>query len=151
MDQFQRAQAIRNAFFPDGGASPTVKFSLTPTFLDPKALRVMFEIDSTRLIYRHEAPRTRDLQWPNQADASTVAVTLTDVDNKSSKIMRSGSWAWFRLLDDAGLAPTTAPDKYTFTVQSESGIKAIYELQANSVTNPFNLPQLKEFRCPAAL
>ena len=38
--------------------------------------------------------------------------------------------------------------RVTFQVE---GYKARYELRASSVYNPFNLPELQQFRCPESL
>jgi type VI secretion system protein ImpL len=58
--QFQRARAIRNAFFVGSGAAPSVKFSLQPVFLDPNLLRATLRNDAQEIVYRHEPPRPVD-------------------------------------------------------------------------------------------
>lgn len=149
--QFYRARAIRNAFFSGSGAAPALKFSLRPSFLDPKFLRATLSIDGRDIVYRHEATRSYDLEWPTKTDASTVVVALTDLDGKETRIERSGAWALFRMVDGSSLSARGGADQFTITVTGEGGARVVYQLRAASVNNPFNLGALRSFRCPDAL
>ncbi len=82
--QFYRAKAIRTAFFGGTGSAPSLKFSIRPSFLDARLLRATLSIDGREIVYRHEAPRAYDIEWPTKTDASTVAVTLTDLNGKET-------------------------------------------------------------------
>lgn len=149
--QFYRARAIRNAFFAGSGSAPSLKFSLRPSFLDPRLLRATFSIDGRDIVYRHEATRSYDLEWPTKTDASTVVVTLTDLAGKETRVERTGAWALFRMVDGSSLAARGGADQFTITVTGEGGVRVVYQLRAASVNNPFNLGALRSFRCPDAL
>ena len=55
-----------------------------------------------------------------------------------------------KTLDKASMENTALPDRFLVTFQVH-GLKARYELRANSVDNPFRLPELESFRCPESL
>lgn len=149
--QFFRAKAIRGAFFGGTGSAPTLKFSIRPSFLDARLLSAVLNLDGREIVYRHEATRAYDIEWPTRTDASTVAVTLTDLDGKETTIERSGAWALLRLVDAASLASRGNTDQFSITVKSEAGASVVYQLKAASLSNPFNLGVLRAFRCPDQL
>lgn len=149
--QFQRAQQIRKAFFSGSGAAPDVKFSIKPVYLAPNLLRASFVMDGKEIVYRHEAPRSYDLEWPTRTDASTASITLADTDGAEQKIERSGPWALFRLVDASPLSSRGASDRFTIAIGRPEQPNVIYELRAASVSNPFSLSVLRAFRCPDGL
>ncbi|WP_420965343.1 type VI secretion system membrane subunit TssM [Bradyrhizobium sp. B120] len=148
MAQFQRAREIRKSFFSGSGSAPAVKFSIKPVYLASKLLRAIFVLDGKEIVYRHEAPRAYDLEWPSRTDASTASVTLASVDGTEAKIERSGPWALFRLVDASRASSRGAPDRFTITIGGPDRPDVTYELRAESVRNPFNLSVLRSFRCP---
>lgn len=149
--QFARARTIKAAFFVGAGAAPSVKFSLRPSFLDSRLLRATFSMDGRDIVYRHEAPRSYDLEWPTRSDASTVSVVLTDLAGKDTRIDRNGAWALFRLVDGSGLGARGGADQLSMTINGEAGTKVVYQLRASSINNPFSLGVLRAFRCPDQL
>lgn len=150
LTMFQRAETIRQAFF-NGGTTLGVKFSITPSFLDPKALRSVFTLDGTSVTYRHGPPRTTDMTWPNRGDASTVSVIITLVEGGTIKEERSGAWALFRLLYTTGMSRSGASDQYTFSVTNKAGVRASYTVQASSIVNPLAPGIIQGFQCPGDL
>lgn len=149
--QFYRARAIRNAFFAGSGAAPSLKFSLRPSFLDPRLLRATLSIDGRDIVYRHEPTRSYDIEWPTKTEASSVSVTLVDLDGKETRVEKSGAWSLLRMVDAASLAARGGADQFSITVTAADGARAVYQLKAASVNNPFNLGALRAFRCPDAL
>jgi len=147
---FQRAAQIRAAFF-GGGATLGVKFSITPSFLSPDALRSVFTLDKTSITYRHGPPRTTDLSWPTLGDASTSSVIITLVEGGTVKEQRTGAWALFRLLYTTGMRRSGASDQYTFSVSNKDGARADYTVQASSVVNPLAPGLIQGFQCPGQL
>ncbi|WP_454917987.1 type VI secretion system membrane subunit TssM [Xanthobacter sediminis] len=143
--QFNRARQIREAFFPNKGPTLLVKYGLRPTFLSPNLLRATLSIDGTDIVYRHEAPRTYDMEWPNRGEASTVTVTLTPVEGSETRVQRAGPWALFRFVSAMGGRGGT------FRVQGPDDQSVTYEIKAASVNNPFALGALRSFRCPDEL
>src|SRR5262249_14914434 len=147
--QFQRAQLIRDAFFGPGGTALNAKFTIQPTFLDPKALSSSFTLDDAQMVYRHGPVRGQDFTWPSKLDASVARLQITLLDNSSSTKESTGAWAIFRMLSASGLSKK-GQDQFVFSVEKD-GASASFQLKAASVTNPFNLGLYSSFRCPAAL
>ncbi|MGY3609359.1 MULTISPECIES: type VI secretion system membrane subunit TssM [unclassified Bradyrhizobium] len=148
LNQFQRAREIRKSFFSGSGSVPVVKLSIKPVYLASKFLRATFVVDGKEIVYRHEAPRAYDLEWPSRTDTSTASVALASLDETEERIERSGPWALFHLID--ALRPTSrgTPDRFTITIGRSDRPDATFELRAESVSNPFNLGALRSFRCP---
>ena len=151
--QFQRARQIRAAFFTGAGSAPSVKFSIRPIFMSPDLLRATLSMDGKDIVYRHELPRAYDLEWPTRTEASSVSVTLVQLDGTEKKVEKSGPWALFRLVDTSLLASRGSTDRFGFTigVGKPDEARVTYELRAASVSNPFSLGVLRSFRCPDSL
>lgn len=150
LNMFERAERIQQAFF-SGGTALGVKFSITPSFLDPAALRSVFTLDGDSITYRHGPPRTSDMTWPNRGDASTASVIITLVEGGTVKEERTGAWALFRLLYTTGMSRSGASDQYTFSVVGKNNVRASYAVQASSVVNPLAPGLILGFSCPGNL
>ena len=146
LTQFQRANDIQEAFWPDGGGgTPRVSFELTPVSLDRTANQVLLDIDGETITYSHGPPRASRITWPGNAGRARIAFSPQIAG--ASSLTREGGWAFFRLLDTASISASGASDRFnvSFNVGDRS---ATFRLQAGSVNNPFNLPALSSFRCP---
>ncbi|GAA0783479.1 type VI secretion system membrane subunit TssM [Roseibium denhamense] len=174
LNQISTAQTIKDAFFAKGGSSPEAKFTIRPSFLDPKALRSTLKIDDETMIYRHGPVRSKDFSWPSQADASVAQLSITLLDNSKDTVQQEGTWAIFRLLSESGLSRVTGQDRFVFSITKDVKIEpkpqvppapapnrdtqgevekitGSFALIAGSVVNPFNLGLYSSFRCPASL
>lgn len=144
---FELADRIRQGFFAGGDAAPQVRFDIEPISLDTRAAQVMIEFGNQRLIYQHGPRRPQTMQWP-PAQGSNAVLTFTPTGNVGQTIMisRSGPWALFHLLDVARIERSGGGDRLmvSFDVQ---GYQATFALRAESVVNPFSLPELEDFRC----
>ncbi|CAI8798043.1 type VI secretion system membrane subunit TssM [Methylocaldum szegediense] len=148
--QFQNASAIRSAFFSAGGQLPSVSFELKPIALDENVATFRFNLEGQEVVYRHGPEQVTRLQWPGPSSGAGVRVVFEAVDGRQVSRSKEGSWAFFRLLDEAVLEKTDLPERFLVTFRVE-GYSARYELRAGSVTNPFGLTALKTFSCPEAL
>lgn len=146
LGQFSRARQIRDAFFPNKGPTLLVKFAVRPTYLSPNLLRATLSVDGTDIVYRHEAPRSYDLEWPTRNEASSVSVTLTPVSGTDTKVQRTGAWALFRFISAS--QPRGRSDRQSFAVNGPDDASVSYVLSSASVNSPFNLGALSSFRCP---
>lgn len=150
LSQFSRAQLIRDAFFGAAGTAPEAKFTVEPTFLDPKAMKSTFTLDDAEMVYRHGPVRAQDFTWPSKLDASVARLQITLLDGASDTLERTGVWAIFRMLGSSGFAKAKGQDQFVFSIEKD-GARASFRLKASSVTNPFNLGLYSSFRCPPAL
>jgi type VI secretion system protein ImpL len=151
LEAFANARVVADAFFPNAAPTPNVTFTMRPTFLDPRAGRVAIDTGASTgsgsiFTYRHEPPRDLPLTWPNAAGGDKVTITITDLNGASTSFVARGPWAWFRLFDHFGLQTTGLADRYQLPVTLKK-LEARFDVTAASVTNPFLLPALTNFRC----
>jgi type VI secretion system protein ImpL len=146
--EFQRAAAIRDLFFAPGGNTPSLRFDLTPVFLDAGAKQVTLELGSTTITYTHGVPRATQVTWPGPSGMSTVRLSFDPPPAGGTGVLQaSGPWALFRLFDQGSLQRTGSAERYQLTFRSGER-EAVFELRAGSVMNPFSHRILREFRCP---
>jgi type VI secretion system protein ImpL len=147
LQQFQLAFQLRDAFFAAGPA-PSISFQITPVALDPNAQAVQLEIDGTISGFSHRdgRPAPVAVTWPGAIGLARVEFS-PPAPGVQNALSRDGPWAWFRLLDAAEIRRTNVADR-SRVIFNIGGRLAIYELQAGSVLNPFNLPALRNFSCP---
>lgn len=143
LTQFQRAAAIRDAFFA-GGAGPIARFTLVQTALDPSITQAVVEIDGQAVTFAPGQSRPVPVQWPG-----AVGQTRATLNGAATpQLVLDGPWSWFRLLDRSKVGG--ARDRLTVAF-AIGGQTVSFELRANSVLNPFALKELSEFRCPGGL
>ncbi|MDG1282044.1 MAG: type VI secretion system membrane subunit TssM [Pseudorhodobacter sp.] len=147
LTQFEHADAIRAAFFPAGPA-PSVSFQITPEALDPKAQRVLLEIDGAQVEFKQGSgqPPPVGVSWPGAAGFGRVSFE-PPLSGLESQLRRDGPWGWFRLLDAASIRRTNVSDKNR-VIFNVGGRIAIFQMQSGSSLNPFALPSLGKFSCP---
>lgn len=143
--QFQRARAIRDAFFP-GVASIGLRFELVPRSLDPGAISATLEAEGTRTeITPNSSFRPIPLAWPARGNT-----TLTfDPPSLAGPLAYDGAWSALHLVMRRGssLARGSSPERLRLRVSQ--GDRVIdFELRAGSTQHPFGLRELTEFRCP---
>ncbi|HWE72391.1 MAG TPA: type VI secretion system membrane subunit TssM [Stellaceae bacterium] len=149
--QFQRAITLRDNMFAGGGGKPGVSFDIVPVDLDAKSTQVVVEIDGQTITYDHGPPRAVHMVWPGPSGVGHVRIAFQpQTAGASSAIEKDGVWAWFRVLQGAGLKQSTGADRYLATFKVDDRV-ATFEIRANSVINPFASSQLDLFRCPPRL
>ncbi|MBS7697288.1 MULTISPECIES: type VI secretion system membrane subunit TssM [unclassified Chelatococcus] len=149
LEQFQRAARIRDAFFTDNPAAPSVRFSLEPLRLDATAETLTYAIGGQTLVYRHDPARLWTMQWPPADGQLTAQLELTPwLSNEPGSLDFRGPFAFLRLIEaGAPKLEGQAPDRFIlrYTLGSRS---ATLRLIAASIINPFSLKDLRQFRCP---
>jgi type VI secretion system protein ImpL len=148
--QFQYAEKIREVFFRGGGVQPSVQFELKPVYLDANVAKFTVDLNGQIDNYRHGPMVSKRFQWPGSTGTGRVRLVAESLNGQMSSQIEEGTWAWFRILDHAGFSGTSSRDRFQVTFKVE-GSSARYELYAPSVDNPFKLPELENFRCPATL
>jgi type VI secretion system protein ImpL len=146
--QFQRADVIREAFFPpalpnQAGAGFT--FELAPVSLDGGAKGAVLEVNGTKTPIAAGAVggRTVTLQWPSQGN---ISLTF-DGEAATGALGNDGPWASLRFVARGKLTPTG--DATRFRLSFQQGVRtAEFELRTSSRVHPFALRELAEFRCP---
>ncbi|MCF6281087.1 MAG: type VI secretion system membrane subunit TssM [Candidatus Polarisedimenticolaceae bacterium] len=146
--QFERAAQIRDVFFSAGAKKPSITFNMKPTHLASTIKRVVLDIDGQKLTYRHGPSRSTKMVWPPTNASGKAQISFEDLNGKIHIQKKEGVWSWFRLLGTADIKSKSQADRFEVTFK-QGGQTARFELQASSVTNPFRLPELEQFRCPA--
>jgi type VI secretion system protein ImpL len=150
LPQFQRAAAIRDTFFP-GGNTPSLRLDFKPVEMDPSITQFILDVDGQIVRYAHGPQIPTAVQWPGPRGSSQVRVQLTPPSaTGTSGLVSDGPWALFRLFDRVRIEPTSAPERFRATFDID-GRKAVFEITASSVRNPFRLRELNEFSCPTGL
>jgi len=144
LSEISRARDIRNLFFgPEGNL--LVRFWLTPSYLDPRAMSATLQIDQTKLVYRHEPPQPAPFSWPPTGDGGAT-FSITTVNGEVHQTHYDGTWAVFQLLQGATSAKDGNGARLTVSFDL-NGYKANYQLRAESVSNPFVDRAFSAFRC----
>jgi type VI secretion system protein ImpL len=151
LSEFEHAADIRDALFAAGGSKIQVKFQLVPVSLDPGLGQVSVEIGGQTLTYAHGPVQPMMMQWPGTGENTQTRLTMTPANGGQATIIENDDpWSLLRLLDAGKVSSTGQPDRFRVTFTSPDG-KAVFDLNASSVRNPFSLSALRAFRCPANL
>lgn len=145
--QFERAQAIRDAFFPGGAMMGGLRFELVPQGFDPNAQGAILEVEGTRHEMARGGPgRPIPLAWPTRGN-----LTLNfEPASSAGPIAFDSGWSAFKLVTgrQATLQATGQADRLRATV-TQGDRSMVFELRTGSTIHPFGLRELQEFRCPA--
>ncbi|HKS14252.1 MAG TPA: type VI secretion system membrane subunit TssM [Pseudomonas sp.] len=135
---FQRAAAIRDAYFrTGGGVQPGVRFELKPVAMDASITQFLLDLDGQQVSYDHGPSRPVALQWPNPRSIGVVRLSISPpAASGRSGLTVEGPWAWFRLLDRSDLVAAGSPERFNLRLRVE-GASVSYELRASSAFNPF--------------
>ena len=165
---FQRANDIRQAFFPQG--APAFAFAAKNLSLGEGIENARLEINSGMLSTDKPKPagptfgglfgaspqpppaqnlqQVVTFQWPGPVGLSAAnLVVAPDIPGRTSKIERPGPWGLFRLLDSANVSRSGEALIARFTV---GGREAVYQINVTTLPNSLTLAALREFRCPSA-
>ncbi len=146
--EFQRAQRIREVFFRAGGKVPAVKLELRLSEMDPALKELLLDVDGQVQKLTTSGPSIA-VSAPSARMASDVKLS-TGLGNAGPLVATTGPWALFKLFENFQIEPGAVPEKFSVILNLD-GKRARLEVIAASVFNPFQLREIKQFRCPAAL
>ena len=146
--EFQRAARIREVFFRNGGKSPAMRIEMRVAELDPALKELVLDIDGQAQKLVSGAPSIT-VTWPSTRVASVVKLS-TGLGNAGPLLMFEGPWALFRLFDQFEVKTSEQPEKFS-VIMNLDGRRARVEVIASSVFNPFQMREMKQFRCPSSL
>jgi type VI secretion system protein ImpL len=151
LQPFQRAQAIREAFFGDGGRQLGTRLEWRLLELDPAVAEFALDVDGQVLRFRPGSSAMQALQWPGPNDSGRVQLQLTPVGGAAGPgHVFQGPWALFRLLDRVRSEPGPTPERWRLTFDVE-GRRARFEVKAPAALNPIARQELEQFQCPKRL
>ena len=150
LPQFQRAQAIRETFFPSGPVA-ALRLQFKPVEMDASLKQFILDVDGQVVQYDHGPQIPSVVQWPGPRGSGQVRVHVSPPGSGSTfGAVYEGPWALLRLFDRVQIEPMNAPERFR-AIFDVDGRKAVFEVTASSVRNPFRLRELSEFACPAGL
>jgi type VI secretion system protein ImpL len=141
---FQRAAAIRDAFFPLGGNQPQLRFTLQPGAGTGSASPV--------LMLGNTSTGTGDglvtsFVWPGADGMTNATLRFDAAPGAAPALQESGPWALFRLFQAAQIAPGGGQESFRVAFNL-GGQAASFTLRAGSSHTPFGQHLLAGFRCP---
>ena len=146
--EFQRAARIKEVFFRSGGKAPSMKIEMRLAEIDPALKELVLDVDG-QLNKLAPGGQSVAIGWPSQRVAVQIKLS-TGLGEAGPKALFEGPWALFRLFDRYEVQPSSAPEKFSLVLNLD-GKKARVDVIAASVFNPFQMKEIKQFRCPAAL
>lgn len=156
--QLQRAADIRSIYFRESSDRPSISLELRPYNMAKNEARFMLDMGGDqRLTYSHGPKFWRTVKWSGGGDSQRVRLVFEDLTGAISDKVYSGPWAWFRMLDEAGITAANESNIYWITFRpegrsaSDSSRDVVLEGKASSVHNPFRNELLGQFRCPETL
>jgi type VI protein secretion system component VasK len=148
---FERAAAIRSAFFASNSVTPSVAFEVTPLLLEGDALGVVLASDGQQVIYSkgvQSSVRPIAMFWPGQLGIKGAELSFQPL-GASRNLSKGGGWAIFRLLDAGDVQ--SLDDGGVRAAFRFGTHNAAFEFHVDTPFNPFNLTALRAFRCPKSL
>jgi type VI secretion system protein ImpL len=151
LQEFQRAQVIRDVFFRSGGRTPGMSLTFKPLQMDDSISQFILDIDGQLVKYSHGPQVPMTLQWPGPRGSSQVRLQVSPASTRgASGQVFEGPWALFRMLDGAKMDQSSQPEKFVVSFNPD-GRAARFEVVTSSVQNPFRLNELRQFNCPGRL
>jgi type VI secretion system protein ImpL len=151
---FQRASAIRDALFSDGGRSLGTRLELRLLEMDPGVGSLVLDVDGQVLRFTRDSKQPQTLRWPGpgaSGNSGFVQVRMfTTTPGTGEPVQFEGQWALLRLFARLRTEPGAAPDRVPviFNVQ---GRRARFEVKSPTPANPVRLAALEQFQCPQRL
>lgn len=158
---FQQASQIRDAFFSAGTAQPAFTVTVTPPAVVDPNVSAKLDFYGTAIVSQASGQGPVNAPWPGpgsfQLRITVTTTTPPSPDLPAPKpagpatpgdvsilVDKSGVWALFHLLDDAG----RGTNKVAFF---SGGQNYQYQFASASAANPLNLTAVRQFRCPAGI
>lgn len=150
LEEFRRAQAIREVFFPNGRPAG-IRVEFKPIEMDAAITQLILDVDGQLVKYSHGPQTPTSVQWPSPRSGTQVRLQISppSVSGPSAQVL-DGPWALFRLFDRAQITPMQQPEKFTVTFNVD-GRQARFDVSTSSVQNPFRMREFEQFRCPDRL
>jgi len=146
---FQRAAEIRDAFFPSGGSQPGIGLTISQYALHGEVESALLSVNGQVMQTQQVGNSPINVDWPGSTQSGSVSINLSpEIPGRSSSITINGPWSLMRLVD-AG-KPQRKGD--VLRVRYPIGGRYVsYNVQVASVSNPFFMRALSDFKCPTGL
>ena len=143
--QFDRAQKIKSAFFGAGGATPEVPILIGLASASPSVREVELTINGVKTTTRVGAP-AQTVIWRGDGSATVLLVFADFGGGKGPQY--AGPWAIMKFIQEGSSRGSGNNIEVTHQVEGRS---VTVNLSFSAVTNPFTMPELRDFTCPTSL
>jgi type VI secretion system protein ImpL len=151
LSAFQRAQAIRSAFFSDGGRTFGVQLDLRLIELDPGIGQLVIDVDGQPLRFARDSRAVQTLQWPGPAGTGRIQLQAhAPGASGGARFAFEGPWSLLRLFERVRVEPGATPGRAVLVFDIE-GRKARFEARNAHGALAIALPELDQFQCPRRL
>lgn len=153
--QFERADLIKEAFFPTGNAFPSVGLQVVPRALSQQAESASLEVNGNVVFVTRGPGFNAEIQpvpanfdWPsNTATPRVVLVLQPDVPGYRSRQEIHGDWAFYRFIK----ANRVSSGQNKFVVRKTLGGRQVsFTITLRTKPNPFFLSAVGDFSCPSS-
>lgn len=134
--QLKSAEKIRRTFFDDKNAL-IVQYTIEPISLSGNKRRSILNLDGQLVDYSHGKSFKSQLIWPNtmREEIESKLTLISNTNQTSRSLVRSGAWGQFRLFDIGNLTNIT---ETSFDIRYDiDGGSIIYRINVDSAENPF--------------
>ncbi|KWI30310.1 type VI secretion system membrane subunit TssM [Burkholderia stagnalis] len=144
---FEKAAAIRDAYFPGGARAAQLRVQIQPLEMDPSISEMVLDVDGQIVRYAHGPLVPSAVQWPGPRGSNQVRLQTTGQAGAADGFTTDGPWALHRLFDRAGVSAGRGAEQMVARF-SVDGKPIVLLVSTGSVRNPFRLAQMESFACP---
>ncbi|MBA2648376.1 MAG: type VI secretion protein IcmF [Legionella sp.] len=133
LDEIIRANIITNMFYPDGGDTTNIHFSLQKISLDPVVSSLLLEIGDTKLTDNQGSDSSMQFTWPK----NDAKLALNSIEGNHYEIAEHGPWALFKLLEKVNVLVDEQDSSSLQILFEVNGNSGRYLLKTDNKVNPF--------------
>ncbi|WP_116087304.1 type VI secretion system membrane subunit TssM [Tropicimonas sp. IMCC34011] len=149
LKQFERAAAIRDAYFPTGGGVPSVDMTINPVSMHNRIESAVLQINGQIVTTRPRGNTPANINWPGSMGGGNVSLQFTpEMRGRESQMSLNGAWAFLRFINDGSPNVSGTEMQVRYVV---GGRNIAYRIDVAASENPFFLRELSEFSCPNGL
>ncbi|HET7527394.1 MAG TPA: ImcF-related family protein, partial [Burkholderiaceae bacterium] len=146
---FQRAQAIRNAFFSDGRQFG-VRIDLKLLELDPGIGQLTIDVDGQSVRFARDTRSVQTLVWPGPGGAGRIQLQANAPGASSgARFTFEGPWSLLHLFEPVRVEPA-AGGRVVLVFDVEGRRARLEALNPNGLL-AIKMPELEQFQCPRRL
>ncbi|SFJ82182.1 type VI secretion system membrane subunit TssM [Jannaschia pohangensis] len=145
--QFDRAEAIRAAFFSGNSSEPQVSMFFTHVSSSPSVELALINVNGAS---GRTGPGDQPvkLDWPGEGAGVVIELYPQEPGRASDKKFGDGRWA---IIDFLRQGQTRVNGNVAEVTHQIGGRTITYKVEVDSTTVPFLMPELADFQCPTSL
>ena len=147
LQQFDRAQAIRLAFFTTGSPEPQVNVAVTHVSSSPSVQLAILTINGSSIRTQPNSTPAA-MTWPGQGSGVSLELYPQEEGRQSLLNLTDGRWDFVNFLRRGRARVSGSVADVTEDV---GGRSITYRFEFDSTTVPFLMPELSSFSCPVSL